>query len=296
MREIIAWLRQVEELAGEAYREAAGFFSDDEDFSAFLLGLAEDEALHYHVVGSAAALFEEHGGFPVSAVDLDDETRARLEAPLRRCVERVRKGNAAKSEVLADLIDAEYSEWNHIFVYVIRQCQGRSRAFQRIAAIMDAHGKRIDAWKDALVGAEKLKVAAQALPRVWKPRLLVVEDDDALRELFGKVLSNLGEVVTAVNGEEGLRHAENQFFDVTISDQDMPILTGMELFRLSKEFDAGAGQRFILCTGNATGDVRLFCRDEGLLLLEKPVSLSALRDAVVDMLETPEKRSSAARF
>jgi CheY-like chemotaxis protein len=294
MREIIAWLRQVEELAGEAYREAAGFFSDDEEFSAFLLGLAEDEALHYHVVGSAAALFEEHGGFPSSAVELDDETRNRVEEPLRRCVDRVQEGTATQTEVLSNLIDAEHSEWNHIFVYVMRQCQGRSRAFQRTAAIIDAHGKKIDAWKDCLPAAEKLAIAPQSLPRVWRPRFLVVEDDDSLRELFGKVLSGLGEVVTAANGQEGLRHARNQFFDVTISDQDMPILTGMEMFRLSKEFDAGAGQHFILCTGNATNDVRLFCRDEGLRLLEKPVSLTELRDAVLAMLETTDTRSSSA--
>lgn len=283
MREIIAWLRQVEEMAGEAYREVADYFLDDNEFSSFLAGLAEDESLHYHLMGSAAVLFEEHGEFPTAAIELDDATQARVETPLRSCVERVRGGKATKTEIIADLLEAEHSEWNHVFIYVIRQCQGQSRAFQRVAAMVNAHGRKIDAWKPSLPVELRSALSTESLPQVWKPRFLIVEDDDSLRELFEKILSDLGEIVTAGNGEEGLRHANSSFFDVIISDQDMPIMTGKELFRLGKALDENMGQRFVLCTGNATSDIRLFCKREGLRLLEKPVSIAALRGAVLEM-------------
>ncbi|MDF1555846.1 MAG: response regulator [Deferrisomatales bacterium] len=294
MREIIAWLRQVEEMAAEAYREVADHFSDDSEFSSFLTGLEEDEILHYHVMGSAAVLFEAHGEFPTAAIELDDATRARVETPLRRCVERVRSGQVTQADVIADLVEAEHSEWNHIFIYVIRKCQGQSRAFQRVASIVDAHGRKIDAWKNSLPEKHSSAHAAADLPRVWKPRILIVEDDASLRELFRKILADLGEVVTAVNGEEGLRRARSEFFDVILSDQDMPIMTGLELFRLGKELDENMGQHFILCTGNATSGIRLFCKNEGLRLLEKPVSITILRDAVLAMVEGPIRNAATA--
>ncbi|HSH68774.1 MAG TPA: response regulator [Deferrisomatales bacterium] len=188
-------------------------------------------------------------------------------------MERVRAGRATRSEIIGDLIEAEHSEWNHIFIYVIRYCQGLSRPFQRVAAMVGAHGRKIDSWKSGLPEEVRSTLSGEALPRVWKPRFLIVEDDDSLWELFGRILSDLGAVVTAVNGEEGLRHARSSFFDVILSDQDMPIMTGMELYRLGMELDETMGQHFILCTGGATSDILLFCKPEELKLLEKPLSL-----------------------
>lgn len=294
MREIIAWLRQMEELAETAYQEAAGFFADDAGFASFLHGLAEDEALHYHLMGSAALFFEEQGAFPPSSIELDEATRASVETPLRRCVQRVRAGSATRAEILSDLVEAERSEWNHVFVYVLRQCQGRSRAFQRVAAIVDAHGRKVDSWMQGLPEADRAIVADQALPRVWTPRFLIVEDDASLRELFERILSTLGEVVVAVNGEEGLRHAKRGYFDVIVSDQDMPVMTGTKLFRLGKELDPNLSQHFILCTGNATGYIQQFCREEGVQLLKKPVSLAELRGAVIKIVDRGATRGVAS--
>ena len=95
---------------------------------------------------------------------------------------------------------------------------------------------------------------------------MIVEDEDCRRELFQQILANLGEVITGINGRDGL-----------------------EWFRLGKELDPNLGRHFILCTGNATSDVQLLGQNEGMQLLEKPVSLTQLRFAVTERVRSPGK-------
>jgi rubrerythrin len=54
MKEVIDWLRHVEQLACDVYQAASDHFSKDKELSAFLSGLAEDESLHFHLMGRDA--------------------------------------------------------------------------------------------------------------------------------------------------------------------------------------------------------------------------------------------------
>ncbi|HMK79880.1 MAG TPA: response regulator [Xanthobacteraceae bacterium] len=60
-------------------------------------------------------------------------------------------------------------------------------------------------------------------------RILVIDDDDGLRKSMGMVLHSLGhECVLAANVIEGLARAEEQHFDVAMTDMNMPGLDGLE--------------------------------------------------------------------
>lgn len=67
-------------------------------------------------------------------------------------------------------------------------------------------------------------------------KIMVVEDDQELRNLFGTVLSENGyEPHYAVNGEEALDLLERQHVDLMISDIMMPVMDGFELTRELRE-------------------------------------------------------------
>jgi len=63
-------------------------------------------------------------------------------------------------------------------------------------------------------------------------KVLVVEDDRELRELFSRVLTRHGyKTLEAGNGQEALDVLENEYIDVIISDIMMPVMDGYELVR-----------------------------------------------------------------
>lgn len=60
-------------------------------------------------------------------------------------------------------------------------------------------------------------------------RILVIDDDDGLRTSMSMVLQSLGhEVVLAANVIDGLARAEDETFDVVMTDMNMPGLDGLE--------------------------------------------------------------------
>lgn len=61
------------------------------------------------------------------------------------------------------------------------------------------------------------------------PRLLVVEDDDELRSMFGTIFAQHYRVTLAADGTEGLRLAREEQPDLIVSDVLMPGMSGTEL-------------------------------------------------------------------
>jgi DNA-binding response OmpR family regulator len=69
----------------------------------------------------------------------------------------------------------------------------------------------------------------------------VVDDSDDTRELMASVLRAEGlEVVEAHNGVEGLGFLGVQDFDLILSDLNMPLMGGFDLFERSNVGDAPA--------------------------------------------------------
>jgi len=63
-------------------------------------------------------------------------------------------------------------------------------------------------------------------------KILIVEDDRELRQLFSHVLIKNGYTVKGVsNGNEALEALDNNYYDLIISDIMMPVMDGYELVR-----------------------------------------------------------------
>ena len=75
------------------------------------------------------------------------------------------------------------------------------------------------------------------MPGPRKKNVLLVDDSPFVREMVGKIISQLGHLPTkASDGEEGLRIADHQVPDVVILDVQMPKMDGLEvLSRLHRD-------------------------------------------------------------
>ena len=63
-------------------------------------------------------------------------------------------------------------------------------------------------------------------------RILVVEDDEFLRELYDELLKGEGyEVTLAVDGEQGLNKISEGNFDLVLLDIMLPKMDGLEILR-----------------------------------------------------------------
>ncbi len=125
-------------------------------------------------------------------------------------------------------------------------------------------------------------------------RVLIVDDEPVGRQLLTEYLVGDGHTVeTATNGREGLEKFRAGKFDLVVTDRAMPAVSGDQLAAAIK---AIAPRPVILLTGfgeeiKASGE-----KPAGVdLILSKPVTLSALREAVAAVTGKKMARSRKVR-
>ena len=120
-------------------------------------------------------------------------------------------------------------------------------------------------------------------------RILVVDDDPALREAIGRRLRRAGyTVVTAENAETALGHAElgRAPFDVVVTDVHMPGMNGLDLATVLIE--RRPLQRVIIITGDPDEALQRSALARGpVSFLLKPFELFELEEAVKHTLAKP---------
>lgn len=285
MKDIVDWLLGVEQLAHEVYKTAAAHFLEDKEFSSFLSALADDESLHFQLIGGVAESLKKRELPPVCAIDLDPNSKKALEAPLRELHNLIQKGSITKDVALQSILEVEFSEFNYVFLYVMDTFQEDTRKCQEVAATIEAHRKRIEEFLKTLPGGLAIWKDFRKLPPVWSQKILVVEDDAALRKMFRQVLRESGAVETAANGREAMDKVKDHFFNVVVSDIDMPLMGGLEFYQKALEVDPDLGRRFLFCSGDINSEIKSFCWERNLVYLEKPFKLQEFRAAVQEIME-----------
>jgi CheY-like chemotaxis protein len=114
-------------------------------------------------------------------------------------------------------------------------------------------------------------------------RVLVIDDDDAVRAVLALALS-AHEVVTAPDGCTALAMIDAQLeFDVVLCDVAMPAMGGVELWMELALMRPELLSRFVFMTGGAmTRGDRLFLGAGAVEVLYKPISTDSLRRFVSD--------------
>jgi len=115
-----------------------------------------------------------------------------------------------------------------------------------------------------------------------KKRILVVDDEDALRTVLSAELNSEGyEVGTAADGTEAVNELQKMKYDLVLLDIKMPNMTGFEVLKVIKEKHSGT--KVIMLTGfadlkNAIESKKLGAED----FVSKPYDL-------VDLLTTIDR-------
>jgi len=292
MHELISWLQSVEKMAATIYHEAATCLAEDRGLANFLEQLAEDEDLHFDLLGDTLNTCTGLKTFPESAISVDRATRQRVEAPLQEAQVLIRTGNCDRSKLLATIAQAELSEWNRIFLYVLRTCSEYFKEFQKISAQIQTHETRVKEFLASLPDGETHLNRLRELPAIWRHRFLVVEDNDELREIYCHILDLDGEAIPAANGRTALDLVSAGHFDAVISDFKMPEMNGLEFFRQALAADPDLQGRLIFITGGANDEAAIFARQHKIPILRKPFALSELRETVQTAANVPPPTGS----
>ncbi len=122
-----------------------------------------------------------------------------------------------------------------------------------------------------------------------KLKVLIAEDNAALNGILRFNLEKSGfAVVAAKNGKEASEYAVQYEFDIIVSDQQMPQMTGVELCEFVRTQTSNAKIPFVLLTAKAFEvDAEQLKRDLDIAqVLHKPFSPSAIVNTVNSLLTT----------
>jgi len=119
-----------------------------------------------------------------------------------------------------------------------------------------------------------------------RARILVIDDERAVRDLISDALTIEGhEVLTAENGKEGLDFIGQYRFDLVFCDLRMPEMDGQALYEEVQRDHQQVLKRIVFVTAQAnSSDYGPFLRETGIPVIEKPFTLSQLRQAVTKMV------------
>lgn len=115
-------------------------------------------------------------------------------------------------------------------------------------------------------------------------RILLAEDEEAMRTYLARALENAGYMVTAVDrGTAALPLLKSEQFDLLLSDIVMPEMDGIELAQHCAELSPGTKVMFI--TGFAAVSLKASREAPQARVLSKPFHL---RDLVLEVQRTFE--------
>lgn len=119
-----------------------------------------------------------------------------------------------------------------------------------------------------------------------KPRILVVDDEESIREFLEIMLKKEGyEVTSAEDGQAALDLMKKKSFDMVISDMQMPNVTGMELLKKVKE--QSPDMVFMMITAFATTETAVEAMKIGAFdYITKPFKIDEVRINIANALRS----------
>jgi two-component system, OmpR family, KDP operon response regulator KdpE len=122
-------------------------------------------------------------------------------------------------------------------------------------------------------------------PKIMRPKILLVDDDPAIREMLGRVLTCEGYVVLpAANGEEALALAAATEMDLLLLDLNLPVKNGWETFE--KITAENPVLPIIIITARPNQLFPVLAAGAGALM-EKPLDFPKLLQIIRALLKEP---------
>lgn len=283
MLDIIRWLMLNEQRAATVFKKAASAMSGDVELAALLTELARDEALHLDEITKASVVAEGKNRLP-DLVRIDKETEEKVERYFLLCEKRIDTRRLTRADILDFIVATEFSEWNDLFVYVFNTLKRDCREFIPVAAMVQQHKRRIERFFASRPEYGVYLQRIKSLATVWREKILVVDDEEAITNVLAAILEDEGMIESARDGEEALEKLGKGYYAAIVTDINMPRMNGLEFYRKAASRFPGINSRFLFFTGDCGGETAEFISEHRLRCLQKPTSINAIRDSVVEIL------------
>jgi signal transduction histidine kinase/CheY-like chemotaxis protein len=126
-------------------------------------------------------------------------------------------------------------------------------------------------------------------PAPRRGRILVVDDETLVGTVLQRTLGGEFDVVSVTSGAAALaRLRAGERYDLVFCDLLMPVMTGVELHAELERLDPALAGRMVFLTGGAfTPTTHAFLSRPGIVFIEKPFELEAIRGAIARRLDPP---------
>jgi DNA-binding response OmpR family regulator len=127
-------------------------------------------------------------------------------------------------------------------------------------------------------------------------RMLIIDDEDTIRELLTSEFSKLGyKTIPAIDGEDALVKLNTEKVQVVITDMKMPKLEGLDVLKIVK--DKSPESEVIIITGHATVEDAIKAMRGGAYdFLQKPFNIDELTALVEKAMKKNELRIMVALY
>jgi DNA-binding NtrC family response regulator len=115
--------------------------------------------------------------------------------------------------------------------------------------------------------------------------ILVVDDSESIIELLSVLLHNEGTVSTAINGLDALSKFACKNYDCIISDIEMPLMNGIDLYEYVIRINPKYKKRFLFFSGTTNEQHTSYLSMNNLTLLIKPHDINRLQLVVHQYLQ-----------
>ncbi|MEQ8358262.1 MAG: response regulator [Cytophagales bacterium] len=177
---------------------------------------------------------------------------------------------------------------------IVRSTIGEGSSFEVVFKCSKKQPERIETDIAEVVDTPKLELANIEEEKdnsvSSKLKILIVEDTPDMQDYMVQILRNDYDIQTAINGEDGLKMAQDQTPDFIISDWMMPKMNGPEMIQLLKSEVSTSHIPVMLLTARSDQESRL----EGLAVgaeayLAKPFDVNEFKAQVKTLIEARQK-------
>jgi len=136
---------------------------------------------------------------------------------------------------------------------------------------------------------EQVKEEVIPTKEVRPAKILVIDDEDSVRDVLSRILKTQGhEVVSVSSGEEGIDRFKRETFELVFTDLGMPKMSGWEVGRILKGMNAEVPVAIITGWGMELDREKM--KESGIdLVISKPFQFDQVIRVVSEALELKER-------
>ena len=112
-------------------------------------------------------------------------------------------------------------------------------------------------------------------------KVMVVDDDAVIQSIFTSLVKDPSlpaiDIVSAVNGYEGLIKAGQGVFDMIFVDLNMPLMDGYEAIKVLREYENTKSSTIIVITADGLSEIDRERLPYDVVLMNKPLNLDVVK-------------------